>query len=310
MSISISVVVPLYNKEIYVLNAIQSILYQGDAVHEVLVVDDGSADLGVERVEALNHPRVRVIRKKNGGVSSARNMGIREARGGYITFLDADDIYLGGFMAEIEELIKGFPGAEVYATSFYKQWPDGRRVPAYIPRAFDSRKAHVVQDPLTEWSHGSFIHTGSFCVRKDTLFRENIFFPLGENIGEDQDVIFRLMESTQIAFSPKPLMCYSQEIADSLYSSLPDYLLPCYRRLSQRARTPGYPSQLRAGAYRMASVGYLNTARTLIAKARRSEAVKLIFQAPSLYHYTYWLRTLIRLCLPSKLMELPWLKWV
>ncbi|PTQ81030.1 glycosyl transferase family 2 [Nitrosospira multiformis] len=310
MSIQVSVVVPLYNKETYVLNAVKSAVSQGDAVMEVLVVDDGSTDSGAERVEALNHSKVRVIRKKNGGVSSARNRGIQEARGEYITFLDADDIYLDGYIAEIVELIKDFPSTEVYATSFYKQWPNGRREPAYIPMTFDSGKAQLVQDPFTAWSRGSFIHTGSFCVRKDTLFRENIYFPLGENIGEDQDVIFRLMESTLVAFSPRPLMCYSQEIANSLYSSLPDYLLPCYARLAQRARTPNYPSQLRSGAYRMASVGYLSAVRILITKARRFDAARLIFQTPSMYHFTYWLRTLIRLCLPIRLMKLQWLKWV
>lgn len=310
MSIQVSVVVPLYNKETYVLNAIKSVVSQGDAVLEVLVVDDGSTDSGAERVEALNHPKVRVIRKKNGGVSSARNTGIQEARGKYISFLDADDVYLDGFMGEIAKLITDFPSAQVYATSFYKEWPDGKREQAYVPTAFDGRKAQLVRDPFTAWSRASFIHTGSFCVRKDTLFREDIFFPLGENIGEDQDVIFRLMESTSVAFSPRPLMCYSQEIANSLYSSLPDYLLPCYARLGQRARAPNYPSQLRAGAYRMASVGYLSTARILITKARRFDAAKLIFRAPSMYHFTYWLRTLIRLCLPVRLMKLQWLKWV
>jgi len=310
MNPKISVVVPLYNKESYVANAIQSVLSQSYPALEVLVVDDGSTDSGPERVERLSYTKVRLIRKENGGVSSARNMGIQEARGEYVAFLDADDIYLDGFLEEIVKLIKAFPDARVYATSFYKQWPDGRRQRGYIPPTFDPMNAQLVRDPFTAWSRACFIHMGSLCVHRDTFFRENIFFPLGENVGEDQDVMFRLMEATEVAFSPRPLMSYSQLIANSLYSALPDYVLPCYARLGQRARAPNYPSRLRAGAFRTASVGYLNAARILISKGRRLEAARLILQARPMPHITYWCRTLVRLFVSDKLMQLQWLKWI
>jgi glycosyltransferase involved in cell wall biosynthesis len=310
MDPQISVVVPLYNKESYVLNALRSILSQSYPALEVLVVDDGSTDSGPDRVERLNDPKIRLIPKKNGGVSSARNLGIQEARGEYVAFLDADDIYLDGFMEEMVNLIKNFPDAGVYATSFYKQWPDGRRQRGYIPPTFDPMNAQLVRDPFTAWSRSCFIHMGSLCVRRDIFFQENIFFPLGENVGEDQDVMFRLMETTEVAFSPRPLMAYSQQIANSLYSSLPDYVLPCYARLGQRARAPNYPSRLRAGAIRIASVGYLNAARILISKGRRLEAAQLIFHARPMPHATYWCRTLIRLFVSEKLMQFQWLKWI
>jgi glycosyltransferase involved in cell wall biosynthesis len=308
MSPRISVVVPLYNKGNYVVRAIQSILSQGDAVLEVLVVDDGSTDSGPTDVESLNEPKVRLIRKKNGGVSSARNMGIREARGEYITFLDADDIYLEGFIAEILQLMKHFPSALIYATSYYKEWPDGSRQAYPLPRTFDSIRTQLVGDPFTAWSRGSFIHIGSLCVPRNIFFRENIFFPVGENVGEDQDVIFRLMETGDVAFSPKPLMSYSQQVANSLYNSPPDYLMPCYSRLGARARTGGYPLPLKAGAYRTVSAAYLNTARILIQKGRHPEAAKFIFQFQAMFHFTYWFRTLTLLFLPTRLVQLTWLK--
>lgn len=306
----ISVVVPLYNKGNYVVRAVRSILSQGDAVLEVLVVDDGSNDSGPVAVESLNEPKVRLIRKKNGGVSSARNMGIREARGEHVAFLDADDVYLEGFIAEILQLMKRFPSALIYATSYYREWPNGNRQAHPLPQTFDSIKAQLVRDPFTAWSRGSFIHIGSLCVRRNVFFQENIFFPVGENVGEDQDVIFRLMETGEIAFSPKPLMSYSQQVANSLYGSPPDYLMPCYRRLCERARTAEYPPPLKAGAYRTVSAAYLNTARILIQNGRHPEAAKLIFQFQAMFHFTYWFRTLTLLFLPNRLVQLPWLKWI
>jgi glycosyltransferase involved in cell wall biosynthesis len=309
MNPQISIVIPLYNKADYILNALQSALSQGSAVLEVVVIDDGSTDSGPQRVEDLADPRVRLIRKENGGVSSARNRGIEEARGEYITFLDADDIYLDGFVAEILQLIKRFPNAQMYATSFCKRWPDGRDVPIYLRYPLDPTKAQIVENIFSVWSYGSiFIHISSICVRRSTFFQKNIFFPVGENVGEDHDVIFRLAETGEIAFSPKPLMAYSQQVAGSLFSSRPDYPLPSYTRLSQRAKTREYPRKLRAAAYQTVSVAYLTPARVLISKGRRLEAANLIFQRRSMGRPLVWSVTLILLLLPNRLMQSQWLK--
>ena len=90
-SIFFSVIIPLYNKEKYIQNTLQSVLNQTFENFEVIIVDDGSTDDGPEKVGLISDCRIRFIRKENGGVSSARNRGIAEARGEYIAFLDADD---------------------------------------------------------------------------------------------------------------------------------------------------------------------------------------------------------------------------
>lgn len=87
----LSVIIPLYNCETVVLRCLESI----DRIDsmEIIVVDDGSTDNGAEvvRLYAENHPWVRFIHKKNGGASSARNVGIDNAIGDYLMFVDADD---------------------------------------------------------------------------------------------------------------------------------------------------------------------------------------------------------------------------
>lgn len=91
---TISIIVPVYNVEQYLHRCLDSILAQTFTDFEVLVVDDGSPDRCGEICDeyAKKDSRIRVFHKENGGVSSARNLGIHEAKGGFICFVDSDDI--------------------------------------------------------------------------------------------------------------------------------------------------------------------------------------------------------------------------
>src|SRR4051812_2979719 len=91
----ISVIIPCFNYGNFLHEAVQSVLFQSYAHLECLVIDDGSADntpqLGRELETADG--RVKYHRKSNGGLSSARNYGIDNAKGEFICFLDADDLF-------------------------------------------------------------------------------------------------------------------------------------------------------------------------------------------------------------------------
>lgn len=91
----ISVIVPIYNAEKYLHRCIESILSQAYTDLEVLLIDDGSKDASgnICDVYAIKDNRIRVFHKENGGVSSARNLGLDKAAGQYITFIDADDYF-------------------------------------------------------------------------------------------------------------------------------------------------------------------------------------------------------------------------
>jgi len=94
----VSVVIVTYNKADTVGTAIESVLHQTYQDFEILVVDDGSTDGTVDRVRAYGN-RVRLFQKTNEGTGSARNLGIAEARGQYVAFLDGDDLWLPAKLA-------------------------------------------------------------------------------------------------------------------------------------------------------------------------------------------------------------------
>ena len=89
----ISIIIPLYNKKKTILKSIESVLSQTYSDWELLIVNDGSTDGSETLVQRfLLYSRIKLLNKKNGGVSSARNEGIRDAHGDWILFLDADDL--------------------------------------------------------------------------------------------------------------------------------------------------------------------------------------------------------------------------
>jgi len=103
----LSIIVPVFNVEKYMDQCIQSILAQNYRNIQLILVDDGSTDRSGEKCdEWKKDSRVTVVHKENGGVSSARNEGIKAARGEYITFVDADDYLSADLYEEVVRQIE------------------------------------------------------------------------------------------------------------------------------------------------------------------------------------------------------------
>jgi glycosyltransferase involved in cell wall biosynthesis len=90
---TVSVIIPVYNVEAFIAEALESVLQQTFRDFEVIVVDDESPDGSVEIIKQYSDPRIRLIHQKNRGLAGARNAGIRAARGKYLAFLDSDDVW-------------------------------------------------------------------------------------------------------------------------------------------------------------------------------------------------------------------------
>jgi len=113
-----SIVIPLYNKEKYISRTIESALAQTFQDFEVIVVNDGSTDKSVERVQLFDDTRIRLINQSNSGVSAARNMGIKNAKYELIAFLDADDLWDKDFLSTAYELYNEYQDCDIYALNY------------------------------------------------------------------------------------------------------------------------------------------------------------------------------------------------
>jgi glycosyltransferase involved in cell wall biosynthesis len=89
----VSVVIPVYNCEAYLAEAVRSVLAQPYRPLEIIIVNDGSTDRGAEVAQGFADPLVRYFYQENAGIGAARNTGVSLARGGYLAFLDADDTW-------------------------------------------------------------------------------------------------------------------------------------------------------------------------------------------------------------------------
>ncbi|MGE0622631.1 MAG: glycosyltransferase family 2 protein [Pseudomonadales bacterium] len=112
--LSISVVIPTYNRACLVERAIASALGQSTTPREIIVVDDGSTDSTFE-VLRRHGEYIKYVVKKNGGASSARNVGLRIAQGDWVAFLDSDDVWLADYLKRVEYSILATHGeADLY----------------------------------------------------------------------------------------------------------------------------------------------------------------------------------------------------
>ena len=121
----ISVIIPTYNAAAFIEQALDSVLAQSYRQFEVLVVNDGSTDNTETIIKNYSDTRIRLISQDNGGLSNARNTGIRSARGDYLAFLDADDYWMPEKLNKQIELLKHHPEIGFCSTHTRVETPEG-----------------------------------------------------------------------------------------------------------------------------------------------------------------------------------------
>ena len=184
--VCVSVVVPVYNVGGYLRKCLDSLLKQTLREIEVVCVDDGSTDDSPKILAeyARKDSRIRVIRQENGGPGSARNTGIRAARGEYVGFVDPDDFVSRNYYEKLYSAAKEHDAdvASVAAYSRYKSfWKQSRAAifaesDTVCVSPEDRRKATVM---LSVWLR---------IYRKEFLAARNLFFPENTFFGEDSVV--------------------------------------------------------------------------------------------------------------------------
>jgi len=183
---TLSVVIPAYNVQQFIADAVNSTLTQTFTDLEIVVVDDGSTDRTAEIVTAMTDPRVRLVSKPNGGLSSARNAGIRAARGRYIGLLDGDDRWLPFKAARHVEAMERDPTIGVtFSQSAYVD-EEGRRTGQLLA----TRLAEPTLHDLIRYNH---LGNGSTPVVRKEVFEAVGLFDEQLRASEDYDVWIRVL---------------------------------------------------------------------------------------------------------------------
>jgi len=197
----ISVVIPLYNKEKYVVRTIQSVLQQTVKDFEIIVVDDGSTDSSLREIATISDPRIRVIEQPNGGESAARNTGIKAAKAEFIAFIDADDEWLPSHLGTVLELHFKYPSAGMATDQYEIKTSDGSpRVVNYQAVPKNSPDCLLPNFFESVAKGDSPLNSSSVCIKKSVCLKYG-GFPVGEWWGGDMDLFGKIAFDFPIAFS-------------------------------------------------------------------------------------------------------------
>lgn len=199
-----SVVIPLYNKELSIKKTIQSVLDQTFQNFEIVIIDDGSSDRSIEQVKEIKDSRIRLIQQENQGVSSARNLGIKQAKCEWIALLDGDDLWDIHHLEEIMKMMKQYPHQKVYVTSF--EYSDNRELFKH-PR---DKKIFLIENYFKEALNESLIWTSIIVINKVCFQNVGYFNPILTR-GEDMDLWARLAKRYSIVKNSKVTATYRVE---------------------------------------------------------------------------------------------------
>jgi len=208
---TVSVIIPCYNAELFVREAIDSVLNQSYANIEIIVVDDGSTDASRDVVNTYGS-RVRYQFQQNAGAPAARNAGIRSARGEFLQFLDADDRILP---AKIEKQLECFTedsSLGVVYGPYYKMDTTGKHFDLVEGGAGSGDIFHN----LLSWQY--FIATHSCLIRTEAV-RNVGYFDTSLKSTEDWDLWIRLAVKSRFKYLDMPLAEY-RDVASSSSKNL------------------------------------------------------------------------------------------
>lgn len=184
-----SIIIPTYNRANLIGKAIQSVIGQTYPEWELIIIDDGSTDSTNEVVAAISDSRIRYVYQTNQERCAARNLGIAQARGKYICFLDSDDYYLPERLQLLhnELSFRQFPIELFYTPMLHEQ--NGQRVqmPEEVPRS-------SVYDKIAL----SVIHSQQVCGAAE-IFKE-FQFDIRFYISEDMELWLRIARKYKITF--------------------------------------------------------------------------------------------------------------
>lgn len=240
----VSVIVPVYRAEAFLRRCTESVLTQSCAELELLLIDDGSPDGSGALCEtiAAEDPRVRVFHKENGGVSSARNVGLAAAQGDYIAFVDSDDRMLPGMLETLLRLIEQ-TGADSAGCAHLNEEEDGRvwTEAGALPAGVYEKEAlmcGVVDRLMTRRTGkpGEFLNGFIWrFVYSRRIIEENQIRFEGKYLEDEIFLIEYFCRAEKLAMTDAPLYGYLLNSASATHRYMKDYPVVYARFLERKA---------------------------------------------------------------------------
>ena len=200
MEMYFSVVIPLYNKDAYITQTLNSVLNQTYQNFEIIVVNDCSTDNSISKVKAVHDNRIKIIEhSENKGLSASRNTGIKAATHPYIAFLDADDHWDSIYLETIGNLIKEYPNEYVFATRYRENFKGKKFEPkSKIP--LSSKEKSLIVNDFFKVNLGRLILTQSCVVVNKSVFQQVGNYDENVTFAEDIDFFIRCFSVYNLAY--------------------------------------------------------------------------------------------------------------
>ena len=224
LSVRYSFIVPVYNVARYLPECVESLIEQNNQMMEIILVDDGSTDKSPEICDryASDYPgMIRTIHKQNGGLSDARNTGLRKARGDYILFVDSDDYVAPAFLSQFESSDTDTK-ADVIFLNAVKVFPDGMtrplgngyardRISGMSHEAVVTHLAALPKFPASAWDK---------MIKRELIEKHDLYFEKGL-LSEDLDWAVRLFLAAETYdYFPCEYYYYRQARPGSITNSI------------------------------------------------------------------------------------------
>jgi GT2 family glycosyltransferase len=267
----LSIVIPAFNVEAYIEAAVHSALAQTIQNIEVIVVDDGSTDGTAGRVQALDDPRIRLIRRSNRGLAATRNVGIRHARGFYVGFLDGDDLWKPERAARHLDVMEQDPRIGVTYSHYAYIDESGRPTGEIL---FSSVSEPNLRQMVHRNRAGSSVILRMDCLMQSGLFDESL------RSSEDYDLWIRVLARTpfRLRLVPEPLALYrvrpgslTMDFESFLRTAdrLADKLRHTYPEIADRDIRRGHAEHYRIAARKALAAGRADLGRRHLRQALR-----------------------------------------
>ncbi|MBN2531747.1 MAG: glycosyltransferase family 2 protein [Spirochaetales bacterium] len=219
-----SIIIPLYNKEAYIIRALTSALNQTFSDFEIIIINDACTDNSLYRIKEIKDKRLRILHRETPGPGgyAARNLGIAHAQGAFISFLDADDEWMPCYLEQIILLINKYPQAGAYFTAYESIFDNRKKINKFSLKNKQWKTKYVSRKEffLSVARSMSPVLTSCFTVKKKCI-REAGGFPEGKcKKGGDVETWMRIGLLCDFSWSSYKGLIY--------YGNIPDQVTAIY----------------------------------------------------------------------------------